>query len=104
MTNNRTNGPVQLSLFAESESLKLQEELDKEYFELFSWAFPHAFSAPLDLCRFEEGDTFYNTSKAYLAPWLKALNYIKYCIQVTFPPRAVQKQINEEYDSAFESN
>lgn len=95
----------QLNLFGTKEGTVFNnEELDKEYFELFSWALPLAFSDPLGLCRFEEGDMIYNTPKAYLSPWSEALKHVKYGIQVTFPPRAVQKISNEEDDSVFESN
>lgn len=97
--------PIQPNLFKNNKSFDFQiEELDKEYFESFSWALPHAFSDPLALCRFEEGDTFYDTPKGYYSPWSKALQHIKHSIQVTFPPRAVQKKTNEEVDSVFESN
>ncbi len=97
--------PIQLNLFENNESFNFQiEELDKEYFESFSWALPHAFSDPLALCRFEEGDTFYDTHKGYYSPWSKALQHIKHSIQVTFPPRAVQKKTDAEVDSLFESN
>lgn len=79
-------------------------DLDYEYFENFSWAVRRAFSSPLDLCRFEEGDTLYNTKKAYLSPWSEALKHVRYGIQITFPPRAIVKRSSEEDDTIFESN
>ncbi len=96
--------PIQRSLFENHHKITEAEEFEKKYYDSFSWAVPMAFSDPLALCRFEEGDTFYNTPKAYLSPWSEALKHIKYGIQVTFPQRAVQKKMNEEQDSIFESN
>jgi hypothetical protein len=101
---NEKKMPIQRSLFESENKTTKTKKLDEQYYESFSWAVPLAFSDPLALCRFEEGDTLYNTEKAYLSPWSEALKYIKYGIQVTFPQRAVQKKINEEEDSVFESN
>jgi len=101
---NKKKLPIQRSLFENENKKAKTEKLDEYYYDLFSWAVPLAFSDPLALCRFEEGDTLYNTAKAYLSPWSEALKHIKHSIQVTFPQRAVQKKMNEEEDSVFESN
>lgn len=97
--------PKQLNLFETIEKQQFShEELDTEYFTLFSWAVPRAFSDPLDLCRFEEGDTLYDTIKAYLSPWSEALQHIEQGVQVTFPPKAIQKTNDKDTASVFQKN
>ena len=57
------------------------------YFEGFSWAVPLAFADALSLCRFEQGDTMYDTPKAYEGTWGQALKELSHSIQVKYPPR-----------------
>ena len=58
-----------------------------EFFSGFKWAVPIAFSETLSLCRFEQGDTLYDTPKAYDDEWGKASQHIEYYIQVQYPDR-----------------
>ena len=60
------------------------------YFNEFKWALPKAFKDPLATCRFEQGDTLYNTQKAYEGSWEDALKHIQYCIQVELPVRGLK--------------
>ncbi|WP_041439982.1 hypothetical protein [Syntrophobacter fumaroxidans] len=62
-----------------------------EFFEGFSWAVPKGFSDPVAFCRFERGDTFYDTPKAYEV-WSEALKHIKYSIRVQSPERAITQK------------
>lgn len=95
----------QLGLFEFKTSIYLQqEELDKDYFDLFTWAIPTAFSTPLSQCYFESGDMLYNTKKAYLSPWSKALEHVKHMIQVTFPQRTFTYKSDIIAPSIFEKN
>ena len=59
-----------------------------EFFSGFNWAIPTAFSEAVSLCRFEEGDTLYDTEKAYDGEWAKASKNIEYSLQVRYPTRA----------------
>ncbi|MCI5179408.1 MAG: hypothetical protein D3911_08855 [Candidatus Electrothrix sp. AW3_4] len=97
--------PKQLHLFTNNSTSSLSEdEFDTEFFELFSWALPGAFKSSLCFCRFEEGDTFYNTRNGYLSPWSEAVKHLTSCLQVTFSPRAVIKKGTPQAESIFESN
>ena len=58
-----------------------------EFFSGFKWAVPVAFSDAVSLCRFEEGDILYDTSKAYDDEWGTASKYIDYSMQVRYPAR-----------------
>lgn len=57
-----------------------------EFFSGFKWAVPVAFSDAVSLCRFEEGDILYDTTKAY-DEWGKASKHIEYSMQVRYPTR-----------------
>ena len=98
--------PVQQDLFkytSNDDSLSHQE-LDQKYFDLFSWYVPLAFSTPLAFCRFEEGDTLYDSRKAVGTNWSETLKHVKNCIQITFPQKAILRKLNQSVDSMFESN
>ena len=47
-------------------------ESSSGYFDGFAWAVPVAFGLPLEYCRFEEGDTLYDTRGAYAGTWAEA--------------------------------
>lgn len=81
-----------------------EDAFDTEFFEVFSWSLPSAFKSSLCFCRFEEGDTFYNTKNGYLSPWSEAVKHLTSCLQITFPPRAVIKKGTPQAESIFESN
>ena len=66
-----------------------------EYFKNFNWAVPVAFSSALADCRFEEGDRFFDSEKAYLK-WEKAIQYINYDILLTFPSQASSTALPKE--------
>ena len=91
----------QISLFEKDTATNIlsKEDLDKENFTSFSWALPLAFSEPLCFCRFEEGDVIYDTHNAYIGTWAESLKHISYSIQINFPPRAVQKKLDKNFDS-----
>lgn len=56
-----------------------------EFFEGFRWAVPRAFADSVSLCRFQEGDTLYDTRKAYEGMWGEAQKHIEFSAQVRFP-------------------
>jgi len=58
-----------------------------DFFNGFNWAVPKAFSDALAACQFEEGDTLYDTQKAYGDDWGEAEKHIQYHIQVREPTR-----------------
>jgi len=58
-----------------------------EFFSGFKWAVPVSFSDAVSLCRFEEGDILYDTSKAYDGEWGDASKHIDYSLQVRYPAR-----------------
>ncbi|WP_152555566.1 hypothetical protein [Methylomarinum vadi] len=58
-----------------------------DFFNGFSWAMPKAFADALAACQFEEGDTLYDTQKAYGGDWGDAKKHIHYHIQVREPAR-----------------
>ncbi len=65
-----------------------------KYFQRFAWAVPLAFQAPIERCRFEEGDTIYDTKDAYLE-WSEALKSLKWGIEVKFPKRSASEALTE---------
>ena len=102
---NENISPKQLNLFTNNTTTSLsEEEFDTEFFEVFSCALPSAFKSSLCFCRFEEGDTFYNTKNGYLSPWSEAIKSLTSCLQITFPPRGVIKKGTFQAESIFESN
>jgi hypothetical protein len=54
-------------------------------FSGFSWAVPTAFADAVALCRFEQGDTLYDTPKAYEENWSEATKHINHWLQVRDP-------------------
>jgi hypothetical protein len=93
--------------------MKPAERVDSEFFDGFAWAVPTAFSDALATCRFEQGDTLYDTRRACEGSWGEALPYIKYSLQVKSPRRSVGnrakmgQQAGEskgERDSSFRDN
>lgn len=74
-----------------------------DYFSGFAWAVPRAFSDAVALCRFEEGDTLYDTKAAYEKEWDEDKNNIKYFLQVHYPGR-VTGAIAGNYGSQFRAN
>ncbi len=56
--------------------------MSERFFDGFAWAVPAAFSEAVSACMFLEGDTLYDTKKAYSGEWEKALPYIRHYIQV----------------------
>jgi len=66
--------------------VEAEELSDTGFLSGFAWPVPKAFSSALALCRFEEGDTFYNHPSAYLDPWGQTSPLLRYWVQVRFPP------------------
>jgi hypothetical protein len=58
-----------------------------EFFDGFTWAVPKAFSDAVTACRFEEGDILYDSRKAYIGEWSKAVEHINHSLQVYSPSR-----------------
>lgn len=73
------------------------------YVDGFAWAVPTAFLDALGQCRFERGDTLYDTPKAYEMRWSDALTHIKNSVQVRFPEQQ-GGAADEQHESNFESN
>jgi len=74
-----------------------------EFFSNFNWAVPQAFSDAVALCRFEEGDVLYDTSKAYDSSWKEAIKHITHSLQVRYPARATSSE-KEKVGGVFEKN
>lgn len=74
------------------------------FFDSFAWAVPIAFTDPLSICRFEQGDILYDTKMAYDGTWKEALTYITYSIQVISPLRGLGTKIEKEEESIFSDN
>jgi hypothetical protein len=55
-----------------------------EFISGFSWAVPTAFADAVALCRFEQGDTLYDTPKAYEENWSEATEHINHWLQVRY--------------------
>ena len=82
----------------------ISSEKSEEYFDNFAWAVPLAFADALGTCRFERGDTLYNTKKAYEHTWGEAMTHISYSIQVKFPSRATVARTEGKEKSVFTTN
>lgn len=74
-----------------------------EFFEEFSWAMPKAFTDALAVCKFVEGDTVFDTAKAYGSSWSDSKPHINYHIQVREPKRTTAGA-EQESGSLFEKN
>ena len=59
-----------------------------KFFGGFSWAVPNAFADALGLCRFEQGDTLYDTRNAYQPTWGESLKHISWGIEILSPKRS----------------
>lgn len=79
-------------------------KVEEEFFEGFSWALLHAFAESLGACRFEQGDTLYDTRIAYVGTWGEALPHIKYSIQVKSPSRGTVTKTEKNEESVFTDN
>ncbi len=55
---------------------------DLTFFRGFSWAVPTGFRAALACCRFDQGDTLYDSSDAYNKPWQDKGSKLHYSLQV----------------------
>lgn len=75
----------------------------QDYFDGFQWAIPKAFKDALAACRFEQGDTLYNTQKAYETSWENALKHLEYAIRVELPVRGLKNRF-KSLDSAPSNN
>ena len=73
-----------------------------DFFDGFAWAVPKAFSYPLLVCRFDEGDVLYSSPNGYLK-WEDALSETKYLIQINSPTRA-RAQVAAGFAELFKSN
>jgi len=58
-----------------------------EYFDRFQWAVPWAFHDAVDQCRFERGDTLYDTREAYGPDWSEACTHIRQHLRVRHPDK-----------------
>jgi len=74
-----------------------------EFFSGFAWAVPTAFGDAVALCRFEQGDTLYDTRKAYEESWSEATKHIQYWLQVRYPSHAATVA-GESTGGVFEKN
>lgn len=74
-----------------------------EFFSGFSWAVPTAFGDAVALCRFEQGDTLYDTRKAYEENWSEASKHIHQWLQVRYPAHA-KTVAGESAGGIFEKN
>jgi len=74
-----------------------------DFFPSFTWAIPTAFSGAVYLCRFEEGDTFYDHRDAYEMDWDVACQQVEHSLQVRFPVRSVSG-ITNSGEGIFEHN
>lgn len=79
---------------------------DMKFIKGFNWAIPLSYNDAIASCKFEEGDIFYDTPKAY-KQWDSALNAIKYSIQI----KSIEEDEEDEKDeievksiSIFEKN
>ncbi len=71
-----------------------------EFIKGFKWAIPQAFSDSISRCQFEEGDIFYDTSKAY-DQWANALNVVNCSVQVKSSPEFIIKEEGNETIEIF---
>jgi len=74
----------------------------EKYFSEFNWAVPSAFKDALSLCKFEEGDTLFDTKLAYELKWGEAKKHIKNYIQIRYPTRANTSSKNSKFNGVFE--
>src|SRR5690349_8100208 len=73
------------------------------YFPGFAWAVPTSFAAPLASCRFEQGDTLYDTVRGY-EEWNEALKHVHYGVQIKSPARSLGRSGNSDEEAVFADN
>lgn len=73
---------------------------ENSYFDGFSWAIPDAFANVLAACKFERGDTLYDTRCAYEGHWQTVLPDINYSIQVKSPKRGIATKATRKAPSS----
>lgn len=76
---------------------------EQSFIEGFTWVLPSAFIDALARCRFEEGDTLYDTKDAYGQEWSVARQKIQHSVQVRFPSRG-PTGANEDENAVFMAN
>ncbi|MDT8369573.1 MAG: hypothetical protein RQ745_10225 [Longimicrobiales bacterium] len=74
-----------------------------DYFDRFEWAVPWAFHDAVDQCRFERGDTLYDTRDAYGPDWGEACKAIRNHLRVRYPDKLTTSSPIDG-DSIFNSN
>ena len=82
----------------------MQDDTQNGFFTEFCWAVPKAFRDALAACRFEPGDTLYDTARAYDGTWSEALPHITHSIQIRSLGSGGAVISNENLDSAFSEN
>lgn len=78
-------------------------ETENSPFPEFAWCVPHAFSDALGLCRFEQGDTFYDSKVGYHV-WSEALKHLNHSIQVEEPKASDKTALKEDDADVFSRN
>ena len=68
----------------------------------FAWPLPRAFSAAVSICRFEQGDVFYDHSEAYQAWGSDAARSV--WVQVQDPPRSARSAPADALGNRFVAN
>ena len=76
---------------------------EQTFFAGFAWSVPSAFCDPLGACRFEEGDSLYDTKDGYLQ-WDEGLKGLKYGIQIREPKKTAKGALKEDEDAIFARN
>jgi hypothetical protein len=76
---------------------------DLTFFGGFSWAVQRGFRAALACCRFDQGDTLYDSSDAYDKPWEDKCSKLHYSIQVQTNHSATPGTVDDT-ERAFEAS
>ena len=75
-----------------------------DFFAGFAWAVTRAFADPLERCRFERGDTLYDTPKAYDGNWRSARKAASRIVQVRLPKQGESGKHDKDAASVFSDN
>ncbi len=75
-----------------------------DFFAGFAWAIPAAFADPLEKCRFERGDVFYDDPKASTADWEAARRAARRIVQVRLPQQGDTAKQDKDAASVFADN
>jgi len=75
-----------------------------DFFAGFAWALPAAFADPLEKCRFERGDVFYDDPDATTADWAAARKVAKRIVQVRLPQQGETAKQDKDAASVFADN